>query len=103
MIFLKRPYLPSEGGKAKSTHLRDVAEDADVSFNPQSIIYIQRAGWVGYKDAPNLPDPAQDALSDVFSDKFGLEVRFATEDENEQLIAWVEADPDDRQDITLPR
>jgi len=97
MIWLKRPYIAAEGGVAQSTHLQEAA--IDTPFDEQTILYIPlRDGgdWVGYRDAPNLPDPAKDVISDVFSEKWGVDVRFATETENEQLTRFYEADREDR-------
>lgn len=96
MIWLKRPFIAAEGGQAQSSHLREAAQETP--FNAQSIVYIPLADgdWVGYRDAPNLPDPAKDAIADVFSNKWGVDVRFATEDENDRLTEFYQADPDDR-------
>lgn len=96
MIWLKRPFIAAEGGQAQSTHLREAAKE--MTFNEQIIVYIPLpdGDWVGYRDAPNLPDPAKDAIADVFSNKWGVEVRFATDDETEQLTDFYEADAKNR-------
>lgn len=95
MIFIKRP----EG--LGSETMRDIAEEADVPFNPQSIIFILGgSGWIGYKDAPSLPDPALDNLEGVFEDRLGFKVEFATGETQEMLHDWVEASPEERDNLT---
>lgn len=94
MIFIER----SE--EMDSETMRDVADDANVPFNPQSIIYIPGgSGWIGFKDAPDLPDPAKNNLESVFEDKLGHSVEFATGETQDKIHEWVEATPPERDEL----
>jgi len=94
MIFIKRP----DG--LNSEEMRSIADESNVPFNPQSIIYIPDGrGWIGYKDAPALPDPTLDNVDSVFEERLGFEVEFATGEIQDKLHEWVEASPDDREQL----
>jgi hypothetical protein len=83
--------------------MRNIAIEANVPFDPQSIIYVPGgSGWIGYKtapDLPDLPDPAQNNLERGFEDKLGHPVDFATGKTQAMLLKWVEATPRQREEL----
>ena len=66
--------------------LRDVAEDED--FDETSVVYFGE--YVGWKDAPTLPDEAaqqaRDAIAGRFDDEYGIKVEALSAEEQEQVL-----------------
>ena len=69
-----------------SDTVREMAEGED--FDETSIVYIGR--YIGYKDAPNLPDQAaqnaRDAIEDNFEREYGIPVEAISAEEQEEIL-----------------
>ena len=80
--------------------MREIAEDANVSFDAGRIIYIPKGrGWIGYADAPKLPNDDKDKLDNAFEEELGDSVDFATGETQDKLDEWVDADATKRDEL----
>ena len=81
MMLFKFPF-----GRPDSDTVREMAEGED--FDETSIVYIGQ--YIGYKDAPNLPDQAaqnaRDAIADNFEREYGIPVEAISAEEQEEIL-----------------
>lgn len=82
MILFKFPAV-----RPDSATMREVAEDEE--FDESSIVYVG-GRYIGYRDAPSLPDQAaqnvRDAIADNFEREYGIVVEAVSAEEREEIL-----------------
>ena len=72
--------------------LREVAEDED--FDETSVVYYGQ--YVGWRDAPTLPDQAaqqaRDAIVDRIENEYGIKVEALSAEEKEEVCERYDSD-----------